>query len=121
MADGMTNKELMLEMFAMQKDSAVKMQKMNDKIEQLEKKMETHEEAIKVIVNLPDKLETINNSILDFKKNSENKDKDHESRIKKLEQKPAETALSVWRRLFEIGLGIAGTMFFGWLFSLLNK
>ena len=36
MAEGMTNKELMLEMFAMQKDSAVKMQKMNDKIEQLE-------------------------------------------------------------------------------------
>ena len=113
MAEGMTNKELMLEMFAMQKDSAVKMQKMNDKIEQLEEKMESHEKAMQVIINLPGKLE--------LKKNSEEKDKDHEDRIQKLEQKPAKAALSVWQKLFEIGLGIAGTMFFGWLFSLLMK
>ncbi|MCR4953000.1 MAG: hypothetical protein K6A43_02900 [Treponema sp.] len=121
MAEGMTNKELMLEMFAMQKDSAVKMQKMNDKIEQLEEKMESHEKAMQVIINLPGKLEAINDSIQELKKNSEEKDKDHEDRIQKLEQKPAKAALSVWQKLFEIGLGIAGTMFFGWLFSLLMK
>lgn len=121
MAEGMTNKELMLEMFAMQKDSAVKMQKMNDKIEQLEEKMESHEKAMQVIINLPGKLEAINDSIQELKKNSEEKDKDHEDRIQKLEQKPAKAALSVWQNLFEIGLGIAGTMFFGWLFSLLMK
>ena len=80
MAEGMTNKELMLEMFAMQKDSAVKMQKMNDKIEQLEEKMESHEKAMQVIINLPGKLEAINDSIQELKKNSEEKDKDHEFR-----------------------------------------
>ena len=118
---GMSNKELMLEMFKMQKESAVNMQQMRDKMEQLEDEIITQKEAMKILSSLPSELASINSSLVELKKNSEAKDKNHEDRLRKLEDKAGKLALSTWRKLFEVGLGVAGTMFFGWIFSMFKK
>ena len=80
-SDGLTNKELMLQMFELSKSTAVQTTEMKTKIESIEKKVDQHEEIlknipvmaenIKAIKDNSDKLEdkldrSISKSILNF-------------------------------------------------------
>ena len=59
MAEGMTNKELMLQMFEISKSTAVQMTEMNTKIESIEKKVDEHEKILKDIPVMINNIEVI--------------------------------------------------------------
>ena len=58
-SDGMTNKELMLQMFEISKSTAVQMTEMNAKIENIEKKVDEHEKILKDIPVMINSIEVI--------------------------------------------------------------
>lgn len=115
-SDGLTNKELMLQMFELSKSTAVQMTEMNTKIESIEKKVDQHEEIlknipimaenIKVIKNNSDKLEDkLDRSI----SKSIKSDDAIRERIDKLEKKSGENALVAWKKIGVIVLTIVVT------------
>ena len=115
-SDGLTNKELMLQMFELSKSTAVQMTEMNTKIESIEKKVDQHEkilknipimaENIKAIKNNSDKLEDkLDRSI----SKSIKSDDAIRERIDKLEKKSGENALAAWKKIGAIVLTIVIT------------
>lgn len=115
-SDGLTNKELMLQMFELSKSTAVQMTEMNTKIESIEKKVDQHEEIlknipimaenIKVIKNNSDKLEDkLDRSI----SKSIKSDDAIRERIDRLEKKSGENALAAWKKIGVIVLTIVVT------------
>lgn len=115
-SDGLTNKELMLQMFELSKSTAVQMTEMNTKIESIEKKVDQHEEIlknipimaenIKVIKNNSDKLEDkLDRSI----SKSIKSDDAIRERIDRLEKKSGENALAAWKKIGAIVLTIVVT------------
>lgn len=61
-SDGLTNKELMLQMFELSKSTAVQMTEMNTKIESIEKKVDQHEEILKNIPIMAENIKAIKNN-----------------------------------------------------------
>lgn len=128
MGDGMTNKELMLEMFEISKNTAVQMTEMNVKIESIEKKVVEHEKVLKEFPVMMNNIEVIkeNTNKLEGKldrsiaKSMEN-DTQICGRIEKLEQKSGKAALALWKRIGVIVLTIVLTSAVNFLISYFLK
>lgn len=115
-SDGLTNKELMLQMFELSKSTAVQMTEMNTKIENIEKKVDQHEEILKNIPVMAENIKAIkdNSDKLEDKldrsisKSIKSNDAIRE-RIDRLEKKSGENALAVWKKIGVIVLTIVVT------------
>ena len=128
MGDGMTNKELMLEMFEISKNTAVQMTEMNVKIESIEKKVVEHEKVLKEFPVMMNNIEVIkeNTNKLEGKldrsiaKSMEN-DTQICGRIEKKKKKSGEAALALWKRIGVIVLTIVLTSAVNFLISYFLK
>lgn len=115
-SDGLTNKELMLQMFELSKSTAVQMTEMNTKIENIEKKVDQHEEILKNIPVMAENIKAIkdNSDKLEDKldrsisKSIKSNDAIRE-RIDRLEKKSGENALAAWKKIGVIVLTIVVT------------
>jgi len=128
MGDGMTNKELMLQMFEISKSTAVQMTEMNAKIESIEKKVDDHEKILKDIPVMINSIEVIklNTEKLEAKLDrsvakSIQSDELIRGRIDKLEKKSGEVALAVWKKIAVIVLTIVVTSGVNILINFLMK
>lgn len=129
MAEGMTNKELMLQMFEISKSTAVQMTEMNTKIESIEKKVDEHEKILKDIPVMINNIEVIktNTEKLEEKLDSSisksiKSDDLIRGRLEKLEKKSGEAALAMWKKIGAIILTIVVTSGFNILVNyLMNK
>ena len=129
MAEGMTNKELMLQMFEISKSTAVQMTEMNTKIENIEKKVDEHEKILKDIPVMINNIEVIkaNTEKLEEKLDSSisksiKSDDLIRGRLEKLEKKSGEAALAMWKKIGAIILTIVVTSGFNILVNyLMNK
>ena len=115
-SDGLTNKELMLQMFELSKSTAVQMTEMNTKIESIEKKVDQHEEILKNIPVMAENIKAIkdNSDKLEDKldrsiSKSIKSDDTIRERIDKLEKKSGENALAAWKKIGVIVLTIVVT------------
>lgn len=115
-SDGLTNKELMLQMFELSKSTAVQMTEMNTKIESIEKKVDQHEEILKNIPIMAENIKAIKNNSdkledkLDRSISKSIKSDDAiRERIDKLEKKSGENALVAWKKIGAIVLTIVVT------------
>lgn len=115
-SDGLTNKELMLQMFELSKSTAVQMTEMNTKIESIEKKVDQHEEILKNIPIMAENIKAIKNNSdkledkLDRSISKSIKSDDAiRERIDKLEKKSGENALAAWKKIGVIVLTIVVT------------
>lgn len=115
-SDGLTNKELMLQMFELSKSTAVQMTEMNTKIESIEKKVDQHEEILKNIPVMAENIKTIkdNSGKLEDKldrsiSKSIKSDDAIRERIDRLEKKSGENALAAWKKIGAIVLTIVVT------------
>lgn len=115
-SDGLTNKELMLQMFELSKSTAVQMTEMNTKIESIEKKVDQHEEILKNIPIMAENIKAIKNNsdkLEDKLDRSISKsikcDDAIRERIDKLEKKSGENALAAWKKIGAIVLTIVVT------------
>lgn len=115
-SDGLTNKELMLQMFELSKSTAVQMTEMNTKIESIEKKVDQHEEILKNIPIMAENIKAIKNNSdkledkLDRSISKSIKSDDTiRERIDKLEKKSGENALAAWKKIGAIVLTIVVT------------
>lgn len=115
-SDGLTNKELMLQMFELSKNTAVQMTEMNTKIESIEKKVDQHEEILKNIPIMAENIKAIKNNSdkledkLDRSISKSIKSDDAiRERIDKLEKKSGENALAAWKKIGAIVLTIVVT------------
>lgn len=115
-SDGLTNKELMLQMFELSKSTAVQMTEMNTKIESIEKKVDQHEEILKNIPVMAENIKAIkdNSDKLEDKldrsiSKSIKSDDTIRKRIDKLEKKSGENALAAWKKIGVIVLTIVVT------------
>lgn len=128
MGDGMTNKELMLQMFEISKSTAVQMTEMNAKIESIEKKVDDHEKILKDIPVMINSVEVIklNTEKLEAKLDrsvakSIQSDELIRGRLDKLEKKSGEVALAVWKKIAVIVLTIVATSGVNILINFLMK
>ena len=129
MAEGMTNKELMLQMFEISKSTAVQMTEMNTKIESIEKKVDEHEKILKDIPVMINNIEVIkaNTEKLEEKLDSSisksiKSDDLIRGRLEKLKKKSGEAALAMWKKIGAIILTIVVTSGFNILVNyLMNK
>lgn len=128
MGNGMTNKELMLEMFEISKNTAVQMTEMNVKIESIEKKVVEHEKVLKEFPVMMNNIEVIkeNTNKLEGKLDrsiakSMESDTQICGRIEKLEKKSGEAALALWKRIGVIVLTIVLTSAVNFLISYFLK
>lgn len=115
-SDGLTNKELMLQMFELSKSTAVQMTEMNTKIENIEKKVDQHEEILKNIPIMAENIKAIKNNSdkledkLDRSISKSIKSDDAiRERIDKLEKKSGENALAAWKKIGAVVLTIVVT------------
>lgn len=115
-SDGLTNKELMLQMFELSKSTAVQMTEMNTKIENIEKKVDQHEEILKNIPVMAENIKAIkeNSDKLEDKldksiSKSIKSDDAIRERIDRLEKKSGENALAAWKKIGAIVLTIVVT------------
>ena len=115
-SDGLTNKELMLQMFELSKSTAVQMTEMNTKIENIEKKVDQHEEILKNIPVMAENIKAIkdNSDKLEDKldrsiSKSIKSDDAIRERIDRLEKKSGENALAAWKKIGVIVLTIVVT------------
>ena len=115
-SDGLTNKELMLQMFELSKSTAVQMTEMNTKIENIEKKVDQHEEILKNIPIMAENIKAIkdNSDKLEDKldrsiSKSIKSDDAIRERIDRLEKKSGENALAAWKKIGVIVLTIVVT------------
>lgn len=127
-SDGMTNKELMLQMFEISKSTAVQMTEMNAKIENIEKKVDEHEKILKDIPVMINSIEVIklNTEKMEAKLDrsvtkSIQMDEMLQGRLEKLEKKSGEVALAVWKKIAVIVLTIAVTSGVNILINFLMK
>ena len=128
MGDGMTNKELMLEMFEISKNTAVQMTEMNVKIESIEKKVVEHEKVLKEFPVMMNNIEVIkeNTNKLEGKLDrsiakSMESDTQICGRNEKIEKKSGEAALALWKRIGVIVLTIVLTSAVNFLISYFLK
>ena len=129
MAEGMTNKELMLQMFEISKSTAVQTTEMNAKIENIGKKVDKHEKILKDIPVMINNIEVIkaNTEKLEEKLDSSisksiKSDDLIRGRLEKLEKKSGEAALAMWKKVGAIILTIVVTSGFNILVNyLMNK
>src|SRR5574344_117119 len=105
-SDGLTNKELMLQMFELSKSTAVQMTEMNTKIESIEKKVDQQEENLKNIPIMAENIKAIKNNSdkledkLDRSISKSIKSDDAiRERIDKLEKKSGENARAAWKKI----------------------
>lgn len=115
-SNGLTNKELMLQMFELSKSTAMQMTEMNTKIESIEKKVDQHEEILKNIPVMAENIKTIKNNSdkledkLDKSISKSIKSDDAiRERIDRLEKKSGENALAAWKKIGAIVLTIVVT------------
>lgn len=112
MAEGMTNKELMLQMFEMQKESAVNTQEIKINMKQLADKVAEHDEALKKLEKIPEEIKTVKDLVTEIKKKSDDKDSKLEERITTLENKSGKNAIAVWKMIGSVALGALVTAIF---------
>ncbi|MCQ2575326.1 MAG: hypothetical protein MJ162_01185 [Treponema sp.] len=112
MAEGMTNKELMLQMFEMQKETAVQMTELKNEMKHLNEKVCEHDVSLKALESLPVAVAEIKETVTEIKKKSDSKDSDLEARIVALENKAGKNALELWKKIGSGFLGAAITAIF---------
>jgi len=121
MSDGMTNKELMLQMFELQKTTAVQMQEMKSEMKFLRDKVTEHDEALKKLSNVPDDLVTIKETLQKLEKKSEETDTAMEERLTRIENKAGKDALEIWKKIGSGFLGALITAIFALIWSFIIK
>lgn len=117
MNDGMTNKELMLQMFELQKSTAVQMQEIKSEMKFLREKVTEHDEALRKLSHVPDNIGDIKETLQKLEKKSEEGDSAIEKRLTGLEGKSAKNALEIWKKIGSGFLGALITALFALIWS----